>query len=99
MIGVDGAQYKSMEFTGQSVARRTMDDRLCICNIAIEAGHKNGIFTVDEVTKAYLAGRRQHQPVFYEAEPDAVYEKTIEIDLSALEAHRTATPTFPRMRM
>ncbi len=62
-----------------------MDDRLCICNMAIEAGAKNGIFPVDEVTKAYLAGRSQRPPVFYEADPDAEYEKTIEIDLGALE--------------
>ena len=80
MIGVDGALYKSMEFTGPGVESLTMDDRLCICNMAIEAGAKNGIFPVDEVTKAYLAGRSQRPPVFYEADPDAVYEKTIEID-------------------
>ena len=85
MIGVDGALYKSMEFTGPGVAGLTMDDRLCICNMAIEAGAKNGIFPVDEVTKVYLAGRSQRPPVFYEADPDAVYEKTIEIDLGALE--------------
>ena len=56
MIGVDGALYKSMEFTGPGVAGLTMDDRLCICNMAIEAGAKNGIFPVDEVTEAYLEG-------------------------------------------
>ena len=57
MIGVDGALYQSMEFTGPGVAALTMDDRLSICNMAIEAGAKNGIFPVDEVTKAYLKGR------------------------------------------
>ena len=93
MIGVDGALYKSMEFTGPGVAGLTMDDRLCICNMAIEAGAKNGIFPVDEVTKAYLAGRSQRPPVFYEADPDAVYEKTIEIDLSALEP----TVSYPHL--
>ena len=67
MIGVDGALYKSMEFTGPGVAGLTMDDRLCICNMAIEAGAKNGIFPVDEVTRAYLKGRSQREPVFYEA--------------------------------
>ena len=51
-----------------------MDDRLSICNMAIEAGAKNGIFPVDEVTKAYLKGRSQREPVFYEADPDAEYE-------------------------
>ena len=93
MIGVDGALYKSMEFTGPGVASLTMDDRLCICNMAIEAGAKNGIFPVDEVTKAYLKGRSQREPVYYEADPDAEYEKTIEIDLSALEP----TVSYPHL--
>ena len=84
MIGVDGALYKSMEFTGEGVASLSMDDRLCICNMAIEAGAKNGIFPVDEKTKAYLNGRSEREPVFYEADPDAEYEKTIEIDLSRI---------------
>ncbi len=57
MIGVDGALYKSMEFTGPGVKPLTMDDRLCICNMAIEAGAKNGIFPVDDVTKPILKGR------------------------------------------
>ena len=83
-IGVDGALYKSMEFTGPGVASLSMDDRLCVCNMAIEAGAKNGIFPVDDVTKAYLAGRSQRTPVYYEADPDAEYEQTIEIDLSRL---------------
>ena len=93
MIGVDGALYKSMEFTGPGVAALTMDDRLCICNMAIEAGAKNGIFPVDEVTKAYLKGRSQREPVFYEADPDAEYEKTIEIDLDTLEP----TVSYPHL--
>ena len=93
MIGVDGALYKSMEFTGPGVTSLTMDDRLCICNMAIEAGAKNGIFPVDEVTKAYLKGRSQREPVYYEADPDAEYEKTIEIDLSALEP----TVSYPHL--
>ena len=84
MIGVDGALYKSMEFTGEGVASLSMDDRLCICNMAIEAGAKNGIFPVDEKTKAYLNGRSEREPVFYEADPDAEYEKTVEIDLSKI---------------
>ena len=77
MIGVDGALYKSMEFTGPGVASLSMDDRLSICNMAIEAGAKNGIFPVDDVTKAYLKGRSQREPVFYEADPDAEYEQTV----------------------
>ncbi len=84
-IGVDGALYKSMEFTGPGVATLSMDDRLCICNMAIEAGAKNGIFPVDEVTIAYLTGRSRREWTVYEADPDAEYEKTIHIDLSAIE--------------
>ena len=84
-IGVDGALYKSMEFTGPGVATLSMDDRLCICNMAIEAGAKNGIFPVDEVTVTYLTGRSRREWTVYEADPDAEYEKTIHIDLSAIE--------------
>ena len=84
-IGVDGALYKSMEFTGPGVATLSMDDRLCICNMAIEAGAKNGIFPVDEVTIAYLTGRSRRPWTVFEADPDAEYEKTIHIDLSAIE--------------
>ena len=93
MIGVDGALYKSMEFTGEGVKNLSMDDRLCICNMAIEAGAKNGIFPVDETTRAYLKGRSQREPVFYEADPDAEYEKTIEIDLDKLEP----TVSYPHL--
>ena len=84
MIGVDGALYKSMEFVGEGVANLTMDDRLCICNMAIEAGAKNGIFPVDDVTLAYLNGRSERPAVVYEADADAEYEKVIDIDLSAI---------------
>ena len=94
MIGVDGALYKSMEFTGPGVASLTMDDRLCICNMAIEAGAKNGIFPVDEVTTQYLTGRSQRPWTVYEADEDAEYEQTIEIDLSALEP-TVAWPHLP----
>ena len=84
-IGVDGALYKSMEFTGPGVASLSMDDRLCICNMAIEAGAKNGIFSVDDVTVQYLTGRSQRPWKVYEADEDAVYDETIEIDLSSVE--------------
>ena len=84
MIGVDGALYKSMEFCGEGVSSLTMDDRLCICNMAIEAGAKNGIFPVDDITRAYLKGRSEREPVEYSADPDAEYEKTVEIDLSEI---------------
>ena len=84
-IGVDGALYKSMEFTGLGVASLTMDDRLSVCNMAIEAGAKNGIFPVDETTIAYLTGRSQRPWTVYEADEDACYEQTIEINLDELE--------------
>ncbi len=84
-IGVDGALYKSMEFTGDGVATLSMDDRLCICNMAIEAGAKNGIFPVDDVTRAYMEGRCERQPVEFSADADAEYEQIIEIDLSKME--------------
>ncbi|MBR1684578.1 MAG: 3-isopropylmalate dehydratase large subunit [Clostridia bacterium] len=93
-IGVDGALYKSMEFDGEGVASLTMDDRLCICNMAIEAGAKNGIFPVDDVTLAYLKGRSEREPVFYEADPDAVYDETYEIDLSQITP-TVACPHLP----
>ena len=82
MIGVDGALYKSMEFTGEGVKSLSMDDRLCICNMAIEAGAKNGIFPVDDVTRAYMNGRTERAPKEFSADPDAVYEKVIKINLS-----------------
>ena len=94
MIGVDGALYKSMEFTGPGVAGLTMDDRLCICNMAIEAGAKNGIFPVDDRTLEYLKGRSEREPVIYTADEDAPYEKTIEMDLSKIEP-TVACPHLP----
>ena len=93
-IGVDGALYKSMEFMGEGVAALSMDDRLCICNMAIEAGAKNGIFPVDDVTRAYMEGRCERTPVVYEADADAVYEQVIEIDLSAIKP-TVACPHLP----
>lgn len=94
MIGVDGALYKSMEFTGDGVTYLSMDDRLCICNMAIEAGAKNGIFPVDEVTKAYMNGRCERNPVIYEADEDAEYEKVIDIDLAEI-VPTVACPHLP----
>ena len=93
-IGVDGALYKSMEFTGEGVKSLSMDDRLCICNMAIEAGAKNGIFPVDEVTMNYLEGRSERTPKVYKADPDAVYEQTITIDLSEI-VPTVACPHLP----
>lgn len=93
-IGVDGALYRSMEFTGPGVASLSMDDRLCICNMAIEAGAKNGIFPVDEKTAAYMQGRCERTPVVYTADEDAEYEQTIEIDLSRI-VPTVACPHLP----
>ena len=93
MIGVDGALYKSLEFTGEGVASLSIDDRLCIANMAIEAGAKNGIFPVDEVTMSYVEGRLQREPVVYAADEDAEYEQVITIDLSALRP----TVAFPHL--
>ena len=92
-IGVDGALYKSMEFTGPGLASLTMDDRLCIANMAVEAGAKNGVFEVDEVTMAYIRGRVNREIAVYQADPDAVYEQTVEIDLSSIEP----TVAFPHL--
>ena len=93
MIGVDGALYKSMEFTGDGISSLSMDDRLCICNMAIEAGAKNGIFPVDEKTKEYMTGRCERTPVVYTADEDAEYERTIEIDLAKI----TPTVSCPHL--
>ena len=90
-IGVDGALYKSMEFVGEGVSSLSMDDRFTICNMAIEAGAKNGIFPVDDKTMAYIKGR---DITVFEADADAEYEQTIEIDLSALKP-TVACPHLP----
>lgn len=93
MIGVDGALYKSMEFSGEGVKSLSMDDRLCITNMAIEAGAKNGIFPVDEVTEEYMKGRVNRAWTKYEADEDAVYDETYTIDLSSLKP----TVSFPHL--
>ncbi len=93
MIGVDGALYRSLEFTGEGVKALSMDDRLSIANMAIEAGAKNGIFPVDEVTLAYEKDRFQREPVVCAADEDAVYDETYEIDLSQLRP----TVAFPHL--
>lgn len=83
-IGVDGALYRSLEFCGEGVAALSMDDRFAIANMAIECGAKNGIFPVDDKTLEYVNGRTARQPVVFEADNDAEYDETIEIDLSSL---------------
>jgi 3-isopropylmalate/(R)-2-methylmalate dehydratase large subunit len=92
-IGVDGALYESLEFSGDGVSALSMDDRLCICNMAIEAGAKNGIFPVDDATLSYLREHGAKEPKVYAADPDAAYERTIHIDLSQL----TSVVAFPHL--
>ncbi len=84
-IGVDGALYKSMEFAGEGVSELSVDDRLCISNMAIEAGAKNGIFPVDELTLKYIDGRVKRDYTVYCADDDAEYESVIDIDLSEIQ--------------
>jgi len=92
-IGVDGALYQSMEFTGEGVKSLTMDDRFTIANMAIEAGGKNGIFPVDEQTIAYMEAHAGRTGVTFEADADAEYAQEIEVDLSTLEP----TVSFPHL--
>jgi 3-isopropylmalate/(R)-2-methylmalate dehydratase large subunit len=92
-IGVDGALYKSMEFTGEGVGSLTVFDRLTISNMAIEAGAKNGIFEVDEQTVAYIKERSDREFKVYKADEDAVYDEVYEIDLSEI----TPTVAFPHL--
>ena len=84
LIGVNGANYMSLEFVGEGVKHLNMDDRFTICNMAIEAGAKNGIFEVDDVTRKYLKGVTDRQFETVSADPDAVYAREITIDLSEL---------------
>lgn len=93
MIGVDGALYKSMEFTGDGIKNLSMDDRFTIANMAIEAGGKNGIFPVDDQTEAYMKEHSMRSYKVYEADEDAVYEAEYTIDLSKLEP----TVAFPHL--
>ena len=93
-IGVDGALYQSMEFTGEGVSELSMDDRFTICNMAIEAGAKNGIFPVDEKTMEYIKNRVNREITVFEADADAEYTATYEVDLSALRP-TVACPHLP----
>lgn len=92
-IGVDGALYKSMEFSGEGVKELSMDDRFTICNMAIEAGGKNGIFPVDEKTIKYIKAHGTKSYTIYEADEDADYDEIIDIDLSKLKP----TVAFPHL--
>ncbi len=93
LIGVDGARYQSLEFAGDGVAALSMDDRFAMANMAIEAGAKNGIFPVDTATLRYLFEHRAKAPAAHSADQDAAYERTVEIDLSALRP----TVAFPHL--
>lgn len=92
-IGVDGALYKSMEFTGEGVKGLSMADRFTICNMAIEAGAKNGIFPVDEAAIEYLDKHAKRDYKIYEADADAEYEEVVDVDLSAIRP----TVAFPHL--
>lgn len=93
MIGVDGALYQSMEFVGEGIKNLTIDDRFTIANMAIEAGAKNGIFPVDNITLDYIKEHSKKEYKIYEADADAVYEKTYVIDLSQIKP----TVAFPHL--
>lgn len=92
-IGVDGALYESMEFTGEGIKYLSMDDRFTIANMAIEAGAKNGIFPVDDKALEYIKEHSKRTPKIYEADADAVYDKEITVDLSKLRP----TIAFPHL--
>lgn len=92
-IGVDGALYKSMEFTGEGVKELSMADRFTICNMAIEAGAKNGIFPVDEAAIEYLDKHAKRDYKIYEADSDAEYEEVVDVDLSVIRP----TVAFPHL--
>ncbi len=93
MIGVDGALYQSMEFGGEGLRNLSMDDRLCMANMAIEAGAKNGIFEVDDVTLDYIKGRSDREFEAFKADSDARYNRIIDIDLSTIKS----TVAFPHL--
>lgn len=93
LLGVDGCLYKSMEFVGDGVKNLNIDDRFTVCNMAIEAGAKNGIFPVDEVALEYMKGRFKRPVKAYEADEDAVYDAVYEIDLGSLQP----TVSFPHL--
>ena len=93
MIGVDGALYQSLEFSGPGLKNLTIYDRLTMANMAIEAGAKNGIFAVDEVTRAYVEGRVDRPWEAFEADPDAEYTRVIELNLSEIDC----TVAFPHL--
>jgi 3-isopropylmalate/(R)-2-methylmalate dehydratase large subunit len=93
-IGVDGALYKSMEFAGEAISHLTMDERFTICNMAIEAGAKNGIIEPDEKTAVYIKNRADRSGVFLQSDPDALFSEVIEYDVTKIEP-LVALPHLP----
>jgi len=93
-IGVDGALYKAMEFTGDAIRQLNIDGRMSMCNMAIEAGGKNGIIEPDDVTRAYLTGRAQREPVYYASDPDAHYCAVHDYDVSKISP-QVSLPHLP----
>jgi len=93
-IGVDGAIYRAMEFTGETVRNLGMADRFTMANMVIEAGAKNGIFIPDEITKSYVKDRAERDYTFYDSDSDAVYHSVIDIDVSSIEP-QVAFPPLP----
>ncbi len=93
MIGVDGALYKSLEFTGEGIKNLSMDDRFTIANMAIEAGAKNGIFPVDQLAEDYMKEHSNREYKIYEADEDAAYDETYTINLADLKS----TVAFPHL--
>jgi len=94
LIGVDGARYKAMEFTGETVNRLGMADRLTIANMVIEAGAKNGIFVPDEITRTYVDERAKRAYRFYDSDSDATYAEVLDVDVSKIEP-QVAFPHLP----
>ena len=93
-IGVEGARYRAMEFKGPAIGALPMSDRFTMCNMAVEAGGKNGIIAPDEITRAYEAGRARRDPAIYFSDPDAAYVETFEFDVSQIEP-QVALPPLP----
>ncbi|MBR6106627.1 MAG: 3-isopropylmalate dehydratase large subunit [Oscillospiraceae bacterium] len=93
MIGVDGARYRSLEFTGSGIAALSMSDRFCICNMAIEAGAKNAVFPADETALAYLRAHGAREPVIYTADSDATYDAELALNLTEIRP----TVAFPHL--
>ena len=93
-IGVDGALYKALEFTGSAIKNMSMDGRFTICNMAIEAGAKNGIIEADEITKDYLSNRSLREPIYLKSDEDANYERIITYDVSKIRP-TVAYPHLP----